>query len=214
MSRRSATSRTSRFTGVKFNDINGNGIFDPNEPPLPNFAFQLINAATGQVLAQTSSNATGNFAFADRGPLPNGASYRIREVVPAGWIQTTPNPPDFPAISGMDRFVLFGNFQGVTVNGTVYLDSNSNGTRNPGEPGLPGFTIQLFRNGVLVGTGISIGDGSYSIPLVGPGTYQLIERPREGFIVSAPPGGIYTFVTFSGTNLLDAISARPPDRSR
>ena len=192
--------RNVQISGFKFNDLNGNGVPNPNEPRLANFAFQLINSVTGQVIATTVSDANGDFSFPNLGPLPGGAKYRVREIVPSGWFQTTPNPPDITPVSGATPLVVFGNFRGVTVNGTVYLDVNGNGVRNPTEPGIPGFTIQLFKNGVLVGTGTSVSDGTYSIPLVGPGTYQLIQRPRKGFVATAPLNG-YTFTTTSGSDL-------------
>lgn len=188
-------------TGTKFNDLDGDGTRDPGEPGVQGFTFQLINATTGTVLATTTSDASGNFVFTDRGPLPGGALYRIREAAQAGWVQTTANPPDVPVISGQNATVQFGNFRGVTVGGVVYQDLNNNGTRQPTEPGVPGFVIQLFRSGVLQATATTAGDGSYQFFNVGPGSYLLLPRPRDGFVVTSPPNG-YSFVTVSGNDLL------------
>lgn len=186
------------FTGFKFNDLNGNGVQNPGEPPLANFAFQLTNSLTGQLISIAVSDSNGNFSFANLGPLPNGAKYRIRENVPAGWFQTTNNPADFPSLSGQNGSVVFGNFQGVAITGVVYNDLNNNGVRNPTDPGLPGFTVQLIRGTTVVATGVTGADGSYTIPSAGPGTYQLIVAPRRGFVTTAPVGG-YSVTPTSGT---------------
>ncbi len=70
----------------------------------------------------TTSNAAGAYSFAN---LPLGASYNIREIVPAGDVLTTPNggsgyatAPLFTAITGQN----FGNFSTI-FNTTTNSDS-------------------------------------------------------------------------------------------
>jgi hypothetical protein len=192
--------RNIAITGTKFNDLNGNGTRDTGEPGLAGFVFRLINAANGTVIAETTSSANGSFAFPNRGPLPNGASYRVREVQQTGWFQTNPDPADIAPRSGQNVALSFGNFRGVTVSGVVYLDSNFNGVRDFGERGVPGSLIQLIRNGAVVDTRFSAVDGTYSFTVVGPGAYQLVLPPRNGVVNTAPPNG-YTFVTVSGVDI-------------
>ena len=120
--------------------------------------------------------------------------------MPAGWVQTTPNPADLPVISGQNGTVAFGNFRTVMVSGVVYNDLNSNGVRDANEPGLSGFTVQLFSGTTLVATAPSVAGGAYSFTSIGPGTFQIILKPRRGFVVTAPVNG-YTVTTMSGNDI-------------
>src|SRR5207248_1407355 len=90
----------------KFVDVNGNGVLDTNEPGQAGVTIQLINATTGAVLQSTVTNSSGNFSFTGLAP----GSYRVREVTPAGTVQTTANPADILATSGVNvSGVNFGN---------------------------------------------------------------------------------------------------------
>jgi hypothetical protein len=192
--------RNFAIAGFKFNDLNGNGLQDAGEPALRGFTFQLSNSVTGATLATAVSDTAGNFVFPNLGPLTGGAQYRIREVVPGGWQQTTITPPDFAALSGHNSSVSFGNFHTVNIAGTVFNDLNSNGVRDPGEPGVAAFTIQLKQGSAVISSAVSAADGSYALSSIGPGTYTLVEKPRNGFVVTAPVNG-YAIITVSGNNL-------------
>jgi subtilisin-like proprotein convertase family protein len=107
-----------------FNDANGNGVLDPGE-------------------LHTTTDAFGNFSFANRGPF----TFTIRAVVPAGWMQTTGNPMSFKPTSGGNVSGLsFGAFQFGQISGNVFNDLNGNGTKDNGEPGLAGWTVFLDQN--------------------------------------------------------------------
>jgi subtilase family serine protease len=51
-------STAATISGETFNDLNGNGVLDPGEPPLPGVTVQLTNLDTGAVTL-TTSNAYG-----------------------------------------------------------------------------------------------------------------------------------------------------------
>ncbi len=70
--------------GHKFHDINCNGIWDSNEPPLANWQINLYQGGT--FIASTTTNAAGEYWFMG---LPSG-SYRVTETVMPGWVQTYP----------------------------------------------------------------------------------------------------------------------------
>jgi hypothetical protein len=122
----------------------------------------------------TTTDASGNYLFADL--LPN--TYRVREVVPDGWLQTTANPLDI-VLTGTNRAgVDFGNSQTIAISGQVYQDDNRNGQRDPGEPGLQGWKVFLDQNnnGVFDSDEpfrITSTGGDYNFLKLGPGTYRV-----------------------------------------
>jgi len=77
------------------------------------------------------------------------------------------------------------------ISGTKYNDLNGNGNRDPGEPGLAGWTIQIFRKSgndwTYVTSGITAADGTYTVT-------GLQYQPAEQYLVKEilQPGWIRT----------------------
>ncbi len=119
------TVRLGSICGMKFNDLNGNGVQDSNEPGIQ--GWQITLAGTDQVV---KTDDKGNYCFNNLKP----GEYTIKEEMRPGWIQTTPTDGSFTiklnagqSISGQN----FGNkldpcatkvwsALGTGVNGTVY----------------------------------------------------------------------------------------------
>ena len=77
--------------GVKFNDLNGNGVRDASETGLPNWVISLsYNLAIGPVTLTTTTDSLGNYCFNN---LQGGGSYTVSETNQAGWVQTFPSAP-------------------------------------------------------------------------------------------------------------------------
>lgn len=93
--------------GTVFQDDDGNGMRDLFfEPGLENWHLQLFWSATGQMLAETDSDANGDFEFANLG---NG-KYFICIIPKAGFTQTA--PVGSPVCGGLGReFELQGQFE-------------------------------------------------------------------------------------------------------
>jgi photosystem II stability/assembly factor-like uncharacterized protein/protocatechuate 3,4-dioxygenase beta subunit len=185
-------------SGVKFEDLNGDGTRQSGEPGVPGFTIRLTNTGTG-VVTNAVTDAFGNFSFPNIGP----GNYTIAEVQKPGWTQTSATPAGFQGISGTDRTGRnFGNFRLITVTGNVFNDANGNGVRDPGEPGIGGITVQLDigSNGTIDATTQTDANGNYSFPTLGPGSYTISQARRKGFIVTTPPGGSYSFTAVSSTN--------------
>ena len=86
--------------GIKFDDTDGDGIKDSGENAgVSGVTIQLDKDADGGVDSTTLTDANGDYLFADLGP----GTYRIREVVPSGWAQTTSDPSDVIASSWYGR---------------------------------------------------------------------------------------------------------------
>jgi protocatechuate 3,4-dioxygenase beta subunit/methionine-rich copper-binding protein CopC len=189
-------------TGSVFNDLTGSGNPDPGDPGLSGWTVDLLDASDS-VVATTTSDASGNYAFDNIGP----GSYTVQEELQPGWIQTFPAPPgtySFTAASGNDQGGLsFGNFQLVTLAGTVYNDLDGNGQLDPGDPGLSGWTVNLLDSGgSLIATTTSDASGNYAFDNLGPGVYTIAEVNQAGWYQTQPakPPGTYTEQAISGAN--------------
>lgn len=75
----------SSLCGIKFEDLDCDGIKDFGEPPLANWTIRLYQGAT-QIDMKTT-NANGEYCFTQ--VLPG--TYRVREDIQPGWVQTLPS---------------------------------------------------------------------------------------------------------------------------
>jgi hypothetical protein len=200
----------STISGTKFNDLNGNGARDANEPGLANVTITLdINNDGGVPERTVMTGADGVFVFDN---VPAG-THAITEVIPPGFERTTPLPiiitvvPPAP-ITG----ILIGNFQQPTISGTKRIDNNGDGT---GDVPHSGVTIQLDLNndGTIDRTAVTAADGSYSFDRIPRGTHRIAEVVPTGFVSPGVPAQ-YIFAVPSTTplNAFDFVNTRiePP----
>jgi uncharacterized repeat protein (TIGR01451 family) len=193
------------ISGQKFNDLNGDGVRDAGEPGLAGVTLNLDRGANGTVDATTTSDAAGNFQFANLGP----GTYRVREVVPAGSVQTTANPADVVATSGSNVTMAFGNFSRVTIGGRKFLD-DGNGVRDSLEPGIPGVTINLDRDadGTVDASAVTDADGDYAFANLGPGVYRVREVVPAGSVqTTVNPADVFAT---SGTDVRNVDFGNAP----
>lgn len=178
--------------GIKFEDLNANGIRDPGEPGLEGFVITLTPSGTGA--AQTvTTDANGNFLFTNVA----AGTFTLSETQRVGFSLTVPalNSISVTLASGGSSIAnQFGNFRGVltgTITGAKFLDSNGNGVRDPGEPGLAGVTIT--RTSTIndpAGANLSVvtdAQGNFTFANVPFGSVTLTETVPAGFAQTAPP---------------------------
>ncbi len=192
------------ISGRKFTDLDGDGTDDGGtDPGLAGVTIQLDIGADAVADVSVVTGAGGTYSFPPVGP----GIYRVREVVPAGYTQTTVDPADITTSSGVNvASVDFGNFQLITVSGKKFNDLDGDGTDDGGtDPGLGGWTIFLDADSDNVldagelSTTTAVGTGAYTISNVGPGTFAVREVVQAGWLqTTANPGG---FTTSSGTNV-------------
>ena len=107
------------------------------------------------------------------------------------------------------------------IAGTVYRDANDNGLRDPGEPGLPGWSIELRYNGAEVAQTTSGPDGFYAFSLdanqlpIGAGTYSLTETPQQGWTQTQAPDPVPVHLgaadaSVGGKDFGNAYTNHPP----
>src|SRR3989441_681901 len=138
--------------------------------------------------------------------------YVVCEVLQGPWLQSRPTNTKCVAGSGLGPggYALtvssgstetgndFGNFQRGTKSGVKFNDLNGNGVKDPGEPGLTGWTILAYTDGngdgtlsateavaVPAATAITDATGAYTLTL-NPGTYVVCEVLQSGWFESRP----------------------------
>ncbi|MEG4329472.1 SdrD B-like domain-containing protein [Microcoleus sp. herbarium5] len=191
--------------GTKFNDLNANGIRDTGEPGLPNvqiFIDTNNNSTVEPGEPSTLTNAGGNFVFP--GLLPG--SYTVREISPAGFSPTTANPV-VVTLTGTNATVLFGNTPippGGQIIGCKYLDVDNDGFRDGSEPSMQNVRIYIDANsnGQLDAgepTTLTDRNGEFRFTNLPAGLYRIREERANGpgteplerdFPQSTPPGSI------------------------
>jgi hypothetical protein len=168
-----------KVCGVKYADLNGNGVRDPNEPGLAGWA---INSGT----ANTTTDATGSYCMWVRPGMNN-----VCEAVVPAWTPTQPavTPPcvAIPVAMNTTANVNFGNKPRCSA--TV---CGKKTTPAPNPQPVAGWTIIATpgAQGGPVVTATTQANGSFCMTLF-PGPYTISEQPRPGWLQLAPPGGTY-----------------------
>ena len=194
------------ITGTVFEDVNDNGIRDDGEPGLSNWQVAIYRNDGNYFYVNTDTN--GTFVYSDSG---YANWYEIWESNPFGYQQTSPwqaNGADywFYADSGTYAGRDFGNWLigNKTITGTVYNDMNNNSSRDPGEPGLSGWTVGIYRSydGAYFYLQTDTG-GTYTYSDSGYYcNYEIWETTQDGWFQTTPQryqGAYYWFTASSGT---------------
>ena len=100
-------SPAANLSGQVFNDANANGVLDTGEAGLAGVTVQLQNP-DGSLITTAATTSDGTYSFAGLQP----GTYRVREVLPTSFLQTTPDPADVTVDLGQARTGL--NFGSVT----------------------------------------------------------------------------------------------------
>lgn len=89
----------------KFHDLNGNGVWEPNEPPLAGWQFVVTDPASnvvGMITTSPPGTPPGCLALA-------AGTYVVSEVLQPGWMPTTPLSQTITVSSGQTVSATFGN---------------------------------------------------------------------------------------------------------
>jgi Trypsin/SdrD B-like domain len=197
--------------GVVFFDANNNGIQENDETGLNGVLVQLL------ILAQNPREYTrdgGRFRFPGTPGSP-GVPIGVEEVLvtpPVGMRITTGNARTRVTVfkdTATDLVVGVGKSLDVgSVTGTVFQDSNSNGTRDANESGIAGAIVDLTTSVGIVVTLRTDSDGFYQSDSIISGNVTL--RLRESCGVKPSAGSTQTTRVFvGGISAIKAFGVTP-----
>jgi len=90
----------------------------------------------------------------------------------------------------------------ASISGMKFNDLNNNSIKDPAEPGLSGWTINLQdSNGSIVATNTTDSSGSYTFGELAEGNYTVEEVRQSGWIQTAPPEGNYALTLSASENV-------------
>ena len=124
---------------MKFFDTNKNAIFDNGDWKIEGWEIELCDA-NGNLVATTWTNQDGHYIFED---IETGM-YIVREVVPAGWIHTTPSEQ----IINNTGVAIVTLTQAVIMCPPPQQEDVDFGNWAPIVKGPPGHTIGFWKNNV------------------------------------------------------------------
>ncbi len=162
--------------------------------PVAGAVVQLLDA-NGQILAESVTDADGNYFFENLEP----GEYRVREITPEGLIEAGAHAGE---VAGETRGVVnatgdivdillnsseggvnydFCEHRPAVISGFVYDDIDNDGQREPGEGPIAGVLVQLFdEDGELVAEQRTDETGKYVFDGLPAGRYSLRQiQPPE-----------------------------------
>ena len=191
------------ISGRVFHDADGDGASDADEPGLHGWTVELVDAATGDVVASTTTTRVdidgdgsidphgeaGLYSF--QNVLPGG--YELRQVARVDYSLTHPVGGSYLLTVAAGDSVVGADFGNAAdagqVSGQVYHDGDFSGSRGPGEAGLDGWTVELVDavTHEVIATAVTFSDdldssgaidpqtesGLYALTGVLPGAYEL-----------------------------------------
>ena len=188
-------------------DLNGNGLQDAGEPGLAGAAVTLRRLSDNAILGTVITGPDGVYTFMGL----CGGQYKVEIVPPAGYGPTLEGAPDAASDSNANPSVvtLTDGFTGTSSDLTidfgflpptgkigdfVWLDTNTNGIQDGGEPGIAGVTVTL--NGP---------DGTQTTTTNSSGFYLFtgLRAGNYAVTVSAPTGLVPT-ATGQGPSITDS----------
>jgi SdrD B-like domain/FG-GAP-like repeat/FG-GAP repeat len=140
-----------------FTDVNGNGILDVGDTPLPGIVVELKDTSNNSIVGTAVTDAQGGYEF--RGVAPG--TYTVFEIVPGNTVVTTAPVANFTVAlrdvvlgtgTAAPGFTIIpqlniGNWVRASITGINFNDANQNGVFDAGEVGVPGFVIYIDTNG-------------------------------------------------------------------
>jgi len=151
----------------KHDDRDGDGLLDPDEPPLAGVVVQF-SAPCGQSFSDTTG-ADGKI-FWSRCCV---GTWNVTETVPSGFAATLPPSSSVQVSSGITTTATFSNRGLGDLRALVIFDANLNGKHDLGESPAPGYVLSYSNEYGEIGNGVSDSAGSHLWTGVARGIYEV-----------------------------------------
>ena len=196
---------TSTLSGKVYVDTNDNNSQDTDEPGVSGVSLTLTgqDISNHSVSLTTTSASDGSYRF-DNVPASNSTGYTVLSAQPSAWGSFSSNGAKVGAISvGTPGSATAGGnaIQGVvtsisgslatgydfrkkgaSLSGFIYLDANSNGSKEASEAGIAGVAVTLKdASGAALKTVSTLANGSFVFQGLAAGSYGLAQASLSQF---------------------------------
>jgi YVTN family beta-propeller protein len=190
---------TATIGGTQYEDTDQDGYLDPIEPRLAGVSVALVDPASGNVIATTTTNTNGDYSFTvppgtyrvvvtdTQHRLDNYAVGPITGNTADSYSKAQPWNVTVPA-SGTDYRGDFGYVKSVplgTIGNQIWVESDGDGVFEPanGESGVEGVTVNLYLNGQLYATTTTGAAGDYVFTSLPAGSYTVAVTDVYGILL-------------------------------
>jgi hypothetical protein len=180
---------------MRCNDSYNSGLvkFAPSGAIISNYDGSSSNApgynnVTAAETAQDYNQTCGVSTYTTKSPYPETGCWEYRIVYEVEISKAGLGLPAMITDTSKIRIPLMHNSppkNATAINGYLFCDADNSGSRNPGEVGLGGWTINLA--GPTNASTTTNANGYYEFFKVATGTYTLTEVPQPGFNQTQSP---------------------------
>ena len=204
-----------------WNDLNHDGIQQPNEPGVGGVTVLLIRSSDNAVVGTQVTDNAGHYLFTEVASDDYIVEFRN---LPNGYTFTLPNQGTDNALDSD------ASFTGVVIDGSssstiihlnpdeinltidagiysntkaglgdyVWFDTNNNGVQDLNEHGVAGATVNLYdSNGIIINESVTDANGFYIFQNLDPAAYQI-------GVSTLPIGALFTKANFGGDATKDS----------
>ena len=208
---------TSTLSGKVYVDTNDNNSQDTDEPGVSGVSLTLTgqDISNHSVSLTTTSASDGSYRF-DNVPASNSTGYTVLSAQPSAWGSFSSNGAKVGAISAgtPGSATAGGNAiqgivtsisgslgtgydfrkKGASLSGFIYVDANSNGSKDASEVGIAGVAVTLKdASGAALETVSTLANGSFVFQGLAAGSYSLaqaaLSQYRDGTDALGSAGG-------------------------
>ncbi len=187
-------------------DLDGDGIQDPNEPPIEGVVVNLTDC-NGNILESMTTDSDGNYFFMGLVPgnyqvtfdisnLPEGCGFTFPDQGGDDELDSDVNiDGEGPCINlepgEIDSTYDAGLLILSSLGDYVWHDLDGDGIQDPGEPGIPDVVVNLYDgDGNLIGTTETDSNGYYLFDDLYPGDYYVEFEAPDGMDLTLPNSGV------------------------
>ncbi|HTL30328.1 MAG TPA: SdrD B-like domain-containing protein [Tepidisphaeraceae bacterium] len=217
--RQSTVSTGGSIAGIVFNDLDGDSVKDANEVGVA--GITVYNDANNNSKLDsgektTVTNASGLYTLSNL----SAGSYKIRQILQSGWIQTTPaNNYGWTITLASNQQLTGKNFgtkqsdvnppppSGGSISGTVFNDLDGDRVKDTNELGVANITVYNdANNNSKLDTGekttITDASGLYSLTGLSSGSYKIRQILQSGWVQTTPTNNYGWTITLASNEQL------------